>query len=184
MLDIEHEAKADGFRFIFGVDEAGRGPLAGPVVAAAVLLHNTEFTCPVRDSAPSRPDPGGKGLRVFGQGIDRWQPVHQVAALQPADDRERRPPQPFDRQRQHRGEDYPRPDHGPLRPHFPPVRFQGPQRVSDRGAPRRNQGTWTVTDTPTELSFGLGVASAASFEHRRPRNDGYSYFLSINVNNE
>ncbi len=31
-------AKSDGDRLIFGVDEAGRGPLAGPVVAAAVLL--------------------------------------------------------------------------------------------------------------------------------------------------
>lgn len=31
-------AKSDGEELIFGVDEAGRGPLAGPVVAAAVLL--------------------------------------------------------------------------------------------------------------------------------------------------
>jgi ribonuclease HII len=31
-------AKSGGDKLIFGVDEAGRGPLAGPVVAAAVLL--------------------------------------------------------------------------------------------------------------------------------------------------
>lgn len=29
---------SDGFRFVAGLDEAGRGPLAGPVVAAAVVL--------------------------------------------------------------------------------------------------------------------------------------------------
>ena len=35
---LEHEAFADGFELVFGVDEAGRGPLAGPVCAAAVIL--------------------------------------------------------------------------------------------------------------------------------------------------
>jgi ribonuclease HII len=37
---LEHEKKlrARGFSFIAGIDEAGRGPLAGPVVAAAVIL--------------------------------------------------------------------------------------------------------------------------------------------------
>ncbi len=34
----EHEAFADGFELVCGVDEAGRGPLAGPVCAAAVIL--------------------------------------------------------------------------------------------------------------------------------------------------
>lgn len=35
---IEELAYADGFRCIAGLDEVGRGPLAGPVVAAAVIL--------------------------------------------------------------------------------------------------------------------------------------------------
>lgn len=35
---IENELRAAGFRFVCGVDEAGRGPLCGPVVAAAVIL--------------------------------------------------------------------------------------------------------------------------------------------------
>lgn len=35
---FETEARRRGYRLIAGVDEAGRGPLAGPVVAAAVVL--------------------------------------------------------------------------------------------------------------------------------------------------
>lgn len=38
MLEFEHQARANGFCRIAGVDEAGRGPLAGPIVAAAVVL--------------------------------------------------------------------------------------------------------------------------------------------------
>jgi len=37
-LDFENRAMTDGFRFIAGVDEVGRGCLAGAVVAAAVIL--------------------------------------------------------------------------------------------------------------------------------------------------
>jgi ribonuclease HII len=37
-LDFERQAYADGFRFVAGVDEVGRGCLAGPVVAAACIL--------------------------------------------------------------------------------------------------------------------------------------------------
>ena len=36
--EFEREAWRCGYRRIVGVDEAGRGPLAGPVVAAAVIL--------------------------------------------------------------------------------------------------------------------------------------------------
>ncbi len=40
MPDFEYENfyKQKGYKFICGVDEAGRGPLAGPVCAAAVIL--------------------------------------------------------------------------------------------------------------------------------------------------
>lgn len=37
-LHHEEHARRRGFRVVAGVDEAGRGPLAGPVVAAAVVL--------------------------------------------------------------------------------------------------------------------------------------------------
>ena len=35
---LENEIYAEGFSLVCGVDEAGRGPLAGPVCAAAVIL--------------------------------------------------------------------------------------------------------------------------------------------------
>ncbi|SDG81093.1 ribonuclease HII [Halanaerobium congolense] len=38
MNEIEAELSAQGYQLIVGIDEAGRGPLAGPVVAAAVIL--------------------------------------------------------------------------------------------------------------------------------------------------
>ena len=38
MWEFEHEKLSEGFALICGVDEAGRGPLAGPVCAAAVIL--------------------------------------------------------------------------------------------------------------------------------------------------
>ncbi len=38
MWEIEDENYSEGFEIICGVDEAGRGPLAGPVYAAAVIL--------------------------------------------------------------------------------------------------------------------------------------------------
>ena len=38
MWSFEHDARKTGFKFIAGIDEAGRGPLAGPVISAAVIL--------------------------------------------------------------------------------------------------------------------------------------------------
>jgi len=40
MLEFEREARKAGYTRIAGVDEAGRGPLAGPIVAAAVVLND------------------------------------------------------------------------------------------------------------------------------------------------
>ncbi len=50
LLHYETQAQNKGLRFILGVDEAGRGPLAGPVVAAAVCLRQFDFKNPINDS--------------------------------------------------------------------------------------------------------------------------------------
>lgn len=44
-----------GLRFVSGVDEAGRGPLAGPVVAAAVILSEKTIIEEVNDSKKLTP---------------------------------------------------------------------------------------------------------------------------------
>lgn len=50
MLEIEENLYEKGYNFICGVDEAGRGPLCGPVVAAAVILPKDECIEGVNDS--------------------------------------------------------------------------------------------------------------------------------------
>jgi ribonuclease HII len=49
-------SRKDGYHLIAGVDEAGRGPLAGPVVAAAVILPPEAELTGVRDSKKMRPE--------------------------------------------------------------------------------------------------------------------------------
>jgi ribonuclease HII len=52
-IDVFHhesQARKSGYSLIAGVDEAGRGPLAGPVVAAAVILPEGMTLEGVRDS--------------------------------------------------------------------------------------------------------------------------------------
>jgi len=50
MRYYERICEKSGKEFIIGVDEAGRGPLAGPVVAAAVCLRKRVFHCRIDDS--------------------------------------------------------------------------------------------------------------------------------------
>jgi len=71
----ERKLRREGFDFIIGVDEAGRGPLAGPVVAAAVLLKASRFKNRIDDSKKLSPLSRDKafpeiiGKSVFGIGI-------------------------------------------------------------------------------------------------------------------
>lgn len=50
MRTLETSFKGQAFTRIVGVDEAGRGPLAGPVVAAAVQILPENFEAEIRDS--------------------------------------------------------------------------------------------------------------------------------------
>ncbi|KKI92587.1 hypothetical protein WQ54_08200 [Bacillus sp. SA1-12] len=50
MLNYERKANSQGFHLIAGVDEVGRGPLAGPVVAAAVILKEECYIPGLTDS--------------------------------------------------------------------------------------------------------------------------------------
>ena len=53
----ERALVAEGFALVAGVDEAGRGPLAGPVCAAAVILPQRWIKSARRKSSKGRRDP-------------------------------------------------------------------------------------------------------------------------------
>lgn len=50
MCEIEKVCREKGYKYIAGVDEAGRGPLAGPVFAAAVILPEDIYIEGINDS--------------------------------------------------------------------------------------------------------------------------------------
>ena len=54
-MRYERAARRAGARFVAGVDEAGRGPLAGPVVTAAVILDPKKVPVGVNDSKQLSP---------------------------------------------------------------------------------------------------------------------------------
>ena len=62
MLSYEKELYKQGLTLIAGVDEVGRGPLAGPVVAAAVILPQN---CKIQGLNDSKKSPKKKHLEIF-----------------------------------------------------------------------------------------------------------------------
>jgi ribonuclease HII len=88
VLYYENKLKALGFDTIIGIDEAGRGPLAGPVVACAVNLLSTRFKNRIDDSkkltAEERESafPEIIGKSVFGIGIIDEKVIDRINILQ------------------------------------------------------------------------------------------------------
>ncbi len=64
---FEAEARRCGFRLVAGADEAGRGPLAGPVVAAAVILPRR---CRLPGLNDSKQVPEHERERLYGEIAD------------------------------------------------------------------------------------------------------------------
>lgn len=90
MLYYERKLKKQGFDLIIGVDEAGRGPLAGPVVAAAVALKSINFKNRIDDSKRLSPGSREKAFTeitrksIFGLGIVSEKIIDRVNILQAA----------------------------------------------------------------------------------------------------
>lgn len=64
MLSYEKEWYSKGFELIAGIDEVGRGPLAGPVVAAAVILPKN---CKIQGLNDSKKIPKKKHQDIYEQ---------------------------------------------------------------------------------------------------------------------
>lgn len=62
MLSYEKELYQQGLTLIAGVDEVGRGPLAGPVIAAAVILPKN---CKIKGLNDSKKIPKKKHLEIY-----------------------------------------------------------------------------------------------------------------------
>lgn len=55
MYAYERKLKEKGYKYIAGIDEAGRGPLAGPVVAACCIIRDDFFIEGINDSKKLTP---------------------------------------------------------------------------------------------------------------------------------
>jgi ribonuclease HII len=89
MFQFEKEAKIKGFDLIAGVDEAGRGPLAGPVVAAAVVLKDFTPIPELRDSKEMSPNQRDRVFELikksalgFGIGVVDESTIEEINILQ------------------------------------------------------------------------------------------------------
>lgn len=89
LWEIERASREEGFRLICGVDEAGRGPLAGPVCAAAVILP-PEISIPGLTDSKKLSDKKRRELFpvikqqavAYGIGLASWEEIDELNILQ------------------------------------------------------------------------------------------------------
>src|SRR5512136_13420 len=81
MRTLENALRRMGFVYVAGVDEVGRGCLAGPVVAAAVVLHPERHVAGVSDS---KVVPAAEREHLYGE-IVRHAVAWAVAAADPTE---------------------------------------------------------------------------------------------------
>lgn len=78
---FENEAYAQGYRAIVGTDEVGRGPLAGPVVAAAVVLPRGVEILGINDSKKL----SEKRREALAEEIKAKALAYKIAEISPAE---------------------------------------------------------------------------------------------------
>ena len=75
----EEDLHEQGYRCIAGIDEVGRGPLAGPVVAAAVVLPEEFSVLGIDDSKKLQKSDGrsfsSKSKNTRSPGASVWQTI-------------------------------------------------------------------------------------------------------------
>lgn len=79
---FEEEARQQGYRCIAGIDEAGRGPLAGPVAAAACIIPPGIFFCGIDDSKKLS---AARREMLFEQITGRKGVIYSVCIVSPAE---------------------------------------------------------------------------------------------------
>lgn len=89
MYKEQKQLHQKGFQFVAGVDEAGRGPLAGPVVAAAVIFDEKYRNNRIQDSKKLSPmDREQLFIEIrntaisYGIGIVGWKQIDEMGILE------------------------------------------------------------------------------------------------------
>ena len=88
--EFEKQAINNGFLYPVGIDEAGRGPLAGPVIAAAVFIPDTVKIEGIRDSKELSPKKRRALYEIllqskeidYGIGVSSPQDIDRINILQ------------------------------------------------------------------------------------------------------